>query len=96
MTNRAAELEVLVNGLQDRITELEADLDRVYRLPELEWATVTANLCQYAALLSRDGHHEAANQFIQTLDKGKVYVSRIIRENEELKEDLGSGQRIDI
>jgi len=80
---------------QARILDLEAELARIQRLPDLTWAQVTAGLMQRFSRLSREGDRDEAKALVALIDKAKVYVARILAErdrviacNEEMREPM--------
>lgn len=64
--------------IRARVAELEAELARIQRLPDLEWAQVTAIITRTLADVSRHGFKHDAKAMLEALDRGKTYVDRIL------------------
>lgn len=71
-----------------RIEDLEADRNRIARLPEMEWASVTASMTQVMAVLSRQGHLDVSRRLLGYLDAGKIYINRVLAERDLLLEAI--------
>lgn len=70
---------------------MRASLADLQRWPDLDWAQVCASIMTRLAVCARAGHD--AKDTVEVLDKGKVYVNRILaardaaeRSNAELRE----------
>jgi hypothetical protein len=66
-----------IAALRHRAEELQAELERVQQLPELEWAEVTARIMTIVARLARNGFASEARDMKEALDAGKTYVTRL-------------------
>lgn len=70
--------------LQRQNTELE----RIYKLPTLEWLLVKSLILQELAHLARNGWSQIwANKVISTIDQGDTYVRRLEQERDDYKAD---------
>jgi hypothetical protein len=66
---------------QARAEKAEAELARLQRLPEQDWASVTAVIMQDAARLARTDHGLAL-AIRDAVDRGKTYVNRVLSERD--------------
>ncbi len=85
LTTEAPEVDALrseVSALKREVERLKETLAFVQRLPDLEWAQVTASIMVRLASFSRAGETEAAKTMMAVLDKGKTYVSRTLAERD--------------
>jgi hypothetical protein len=80
-----AEETVWMHG---KLKEQQAELQRVQRLPTLEWARVCANIMQRLAAISRRGTVSDSDrrEILAVFDEGKTYVSRLEAELDAVKQ----------
>ena len=88
------------NTMTKRVSELSKELERVQRLPSLDWAEACAAFTQHLATLARSGKQPAAKKAMKALDGLKVYVTgleatlRDVRaELEIVRKQLGNADR---
>ena len=72
-------------ALRARVRELEEELRRVQRLPELDWAKVTSQVFGILAKIARDGGRDHALEAQAAMEAGQVYVTRIRARTESLE-----------
>ncbi len=81
-TPHACQCAEEVKRLKKEVAEQKQTLAWTQRLPDLEWAQVSASLMMRLANLSRAGGTEEAKRLMDVLDRGKTYVARALAERD--------------
>ena len=71
-----------IPALIRKCDELHAELARVQRLPDQEWAEVGAIILQVLAAAARAGYAVKDSDAVAAIDRGMVYVDRILAERD--------------
>jgi len=74
--------------LAEAVIAQSQELGRIQRLPDQEWAAVGAILLRILAKAARDGFPVKETDAVAAIDRGKVYVDRILAQRDALVDTL--------
>lgn len=77
-----------VMKLAETVIAQSQELARIQRLPDQEWAGVGAILLQILAKAARDGFPVKETDAVAAIDRGQVYVDRILAQRDALVDML--------
>lgn len=79
------EVQELLETAAAELDYLRGEVTRIATLPELEWVNVISVLMQVLAEAARGGFRVNETAAVDALNRGQVYVSRVVAERDELR-----------